>query len=191
MTPAKSVKSITLLELLIAVIIMVLIVIGFSSIDIFSQRQVLASSKRMKCQNEVAYVLEFIAREMQKGSGDISNPAASLITVNSDPALGVWTDFNHNGQRDPSPPDYQMAFAYRGNPDYEMRYYPDVNNINDYEVLSSKIYMLGFSPIIFQNYVELVISACWNPTGSEACGSEANPIVTMRSRIAMPGVSTN
>jgi len=192
---SRQIKAVTLIELLIAIVIMTVVILSFNGMDMFSRRHVIATDRRVKTQNEAAYVIEFMAKELTRAIGDQRNPPASIISIGTDPAIAFWVDQNQNGLRDSSPTDRQIAFSYRGSPNYEMRYYPDFSgNPANYEVLSSCVAMSGFGPVITDNYVTFEITACWDPKlikTTSPCGSLDNPRVTMHSRVSMPSVSTN
>src|SRR3989338_5081842 len=107
-------KSITLLELLIAITLLSVIVLGFTSIDLFSRYHVLTADRRAKVQNEASYVLEHMAKEMVRAIGDFNNPAVSITTTPSgNPLIRVWVDANRNGIRDSvAGGDREIAYRY-------------------------------------------------------------------------------
>ena len=180
-------KSLTLVELLIAVCIFSLIVVGFSNIDTFSRYHVLSSDRRIKLQNDAAYVLEHMAKNISKAIGDANQAAVDTSSgISGDTAIKVWIDSNSNGKRDGS--DIQIAYRYRGATDYQIWYYSDyVGSPGSYEVISRKI--SSFSGSLSDNYVLVEVGTCWNP--AVACGSLDNLALSMTNRIYMPSVSTN
>jgi len=186
-------KSLTIIELLIAVSIFALIVVGFSNIDTFSRYHVITSDKKAKLQNDASYVLEHMTKEINKAIGDVnqSEPAVSVTTIDSDPAIIAWIDYNQNGKRDSAPSDRRIAYRYRSSPDYQMRYYSDYSGSpTSYEIISRKI--SAFSRSLTDNYVFVEITTCDDPDGSlAACGTLDNPQLTMKNRIYMPAVSTH
>ncbi len=183
-------KSVTLVELLIAICIFSLIVIGFSSIDTFSQYHVITSDRRAKLQNDASYVLEHMAKEIGRAIGDANQSAVSVTTIDGDPAIIVWIDYNQDGKRDSVPSDRQIAYRYRSSPDYQMRYYSDYSGSSSYEIISRSIY--GFTRSLTDDYVSVEVSVCYDPDGSPAaCGSLNNPALVMKNRIYMPAVSTH
>lgn len=185
-------KAITLLDLLIGIFIFSLIAMIVSIINLFSQREVRLSVKNAQCQKEAVYVLEYILKDIYGGIGDFSNPAVVSTTVNSNSAIIIRKDSNQNGRIESVETDRQSAFVYCAD-EYEMRYYPDVAH-QDMEVISRKVFMSSFDPVIKENYVTVEISACWDPRKEKVrvdCGSQENPLVTIKSRVAMPLTSTH
>jgi len=184
-------KSLTLIELLISVCIFSLIVVGFSNIDTFSRYHVLSSDRRIKLQNDAAYVLEHMAKNISKAIGDANNRA--VVIEDSNHRVKIYVDLASNGyssgdgQRG-TEGDRWIAYQYSGSPDYEMRYYSDyVDSPGSYEVISRKI--SSFSGSFSDNYVLAEVGTCWNP--AVACGSLDNLALSMINRIYMPSVSTN
>lgn len=180
-------KSVTLIELLIAITLMGLVVLAFSSIDLFSRYHVITSDRRAKLQNEVSYILEHMTKEISKAIGDVNQPPVDISSSGNYTTLKVNIDYNQNSKRDSIPPDRSIAYVYISSPDYEMRYYPDYPST--LEIISQKK-ISGFTPTLTENYVNITITACWDPDGSPvACGTPDNPNVTMSTRIKMPAVS--
>lgn len=66
--------AVTLLELLIALILVAMMAVGFSSIDRFSRHHVITADYQAKLQNELAYTMQHIAKRVQVGIGDNANP---------------------------------------------------------------------------------------------------------------------
>lgn len=203
-------KSITLVELLIAIVLIGMIVLGLHSIELFSRFHIIASDRQAKLQNEIAYVLEHMSKKMLNavGNTNATDPGQRPIATNSievDNTIQIRTDTNSNGQRDSG--DKQIAYRYRA-PDYQIWYYSNYTDCLDYadpscyEVITHKIIRPDFSTDTTQpthftysssnNYLDLQITACWDPDGDpNACGTPDNPSITMRARINMPSASTN
>ncbi len=195
--------GVTLLELLIAISLLVVIVLGFSSIDLFSRYHVMSSDRRAKLQNDASYVLEHMAKNIGQGIGDINNSTVDPSDIVSDTAIKVWVDGNPyaspavspNGRRDAYPDDRQIAYRYRttGSEQYQFWYYavcrgPNCNQSGSTspEVLSSKI--TNFTRTPADNYVYIQVTARWQP---DQAASVDNPEITLRNRINMPAVSTH
>lgn len=188
----RLINGITLLELLIAIVLLAIMVVGFFSIDLFTHSQVLISEKRAKLQNEISYALEHMSKAMNRVSGSKligQNPI--YITPNTD--IRMYIDTTGNGQAD-------TWIAYRlftgANPsDYQIRYCSNCPNSacgtcsssSGWEVISRRI--LQFVPADTEdNYVKVDMVARWQPAQPS---SVDNPEVTMRTRIKLPSVSTN
>jgi len=206
-------KSVTLIELLIALCIFALIVIGFSSIDTFSRYQVINSDRRAKLQNDASYVLEHMAKNLTGTGtsggavGDVTNTPTSspvsLTTIGGENAIVINIDYNNNGKWDGTSTDRQIAYRYSA-ANYEIWYYSlySGGTPGSYEVITSKKIRPDFSSTTSQptyctynsanNYIEVQITSCWDPDGSPAvCGSLDNPAFIMKNRIYMPAVSTH
>ena len=207
-------KSVTLVELLIAVCIFSLIVIGFSSIDTFSQYHVITSDRRAKLQNDASYVLEHMAKNITGTGtsggavGDVTNtptssPVSLTTIIGGENAIVINIDYNNNGKWDGTSTDRRIAYRYNA-ANYEIWYYSPYSGDTpgSYEVIASKKIRPDFSSTISQptyctynsanNYIEVQITSCWDPDGSPAaCGSLDNPALSMKNRIYMPAVSTH
>jgi Tfp pilus assembly protein PilW len=154
-------QSVTLLELLIAIVLLSVVVLGFVSIDTFSRYHILTSDRRAKVQNEVSFVLGHMTKNISKGIGDANQPAATISSIGTDPAVLVWIDANQNAKRDAAPQDYQIAYSFN-DATHQIRYYANYTvSPAAYEVLSQKI--TGFSVSVAYNYVRVEITGCWNP----------------------------
>lgn len=187
-------KSVTLLELLIAIALLSVIAIGFSSIDLFSRYHVISSDRRAKLQNEISYVLEHMTKEISKAVGDVSH--RPIVPSPSSDIIIAWIDVNQNGRQDPYPTDHCVMYWYQDNPTYQILYYPNTGSSSAYEIIARKINSCSFqhawTAAQRNNYVDITIAACWDPDGvPNACGTPDNPSVTMRTQIKMPAVSTN
>lgn len=180
-------RAVTLLELLIAITIMSLIVLGFSSIDLFSRYHVITSDRRATIQNEASYVLEHMTKEISKAIGDVNNKPLSI--ENNNQRIRVYIDANQDGQRN----DYEIAYAY-DSADFQIRYYspyPGSPTVLTNKRIKSCIFTHNWNGVK-ENFVKVEISSCWDPDASpQPCGTPDNPDVTMSSQIKMPSVSTN
>jgi hypothetical protein len=180
------------MDLLVGTVIFALILLSVSVINIFSQKEIRISDRNSQCQKEAAYVLEYIIKEIYNGIGDFSHPAVVSTTIDSNPSIIIRKDSNRNGMIDLIPADLQSAFVYNAD-SYEIFYYPDVSSPSRL-VISKNIFMPDFVPAIKDNYITIEITACWDPGGKKShadCGSQDNPLVTMKNRITMPSVSTH
>lgn len=190
-------KSVTLFELLVALILISLLVLGLSSISIFSNYQVRGTDMRLKLQNDLSYILQHMSRKMVKAFGNnISLPAVRTdgIGDGNDPGIRVWVDNNQDGVQDTNPIGYVFRNAQSAQADrFEVWYYSSYTSLNDpHEVLSEKIYDFSATANTAWDYVAVSITACWNPDPNEASppnGTQDNPCVQMQDRIHLPGVS--
>jgi len=193
-------KSITLLELLIAITLLSVIVLGFTSIDLFSRFHVLTADRRAKVQNEVSYVLEHMAKNITgtniRGGaiGNINALPINRANIGGNSAIRIRIDSNNNGQLDVQ--DIEIAYVKLSN-NYQIWYYSDyTNQANSYDIIS-RVISSNFSNtyVVYDNttnFIGVTIIGCWNPSGSPyACGTSDNPNVRMQNSIKMPSVSTN
>lgn len=196
--------GVTLVELLIATVLLVVVVLGFSSIEMFGRFHMTSSDKRTQIQNEASFVLEDMAKQISKATGYRNNPAVDTGDISGDSAIRIYIDSNQDGQG-----DRWIAYRYRDNSAppsdrYQVWYCPECTNgpctncnpnwgtIAE-NTLSKKIRTNGFTPSYNagNNYAEVDITACADPDGTPfACGTSDNPTVNMKTRINMPAVST-
>jgi hypothetical protein len=178
-------RSVTLIELLIAISLVGFLIIGISTIDNFARFHLMSSNRRSQIQNQTSYLLEHMAKNMI-GRETITSG------ISGDSAVKVYIDYDSNGQRDSN--DKQIAYRYRGSGgNYEVWYYSNyTDNPASYVVITNKI--IGFSPTYdpSNNYFEMEITACWDPDGAPyACGTSDNPQIAIKTQIKMPAVSAN
>jgi len=155
-------RAVTLLELLIAISLLGVVALGMASLDIFG-RYYLSSIERLSLvQNELAYVLEYMAK-MIHGQGiynstddKVSGIGGAIGDLNNPPLqinrysgrgfiLKVFVDRNNNGRRDPQ--DIWVGFQLRisDSPPYQLWVWkPCVGTFCDgpgssYSVLSKRI----------------------------------------------------
>lgn len=71
--------AVTLLELLVALILLSILVLSISSVVNFSRYHVINADKRARIQNDVSFVLAHMRKSVQRGIGDTNNPP--LVTI--------------------------------------------------------------------------------------------------------------
>jgi prepilin-type N-terminal cleavage/methylation domain-containing protein len=76
-------KAVTLLELLIAIVLLSVVTIGISSIDIFSRSHVLSSQRRTTLQNEASFVLGHMTKEITRAIGNTRIDPAVVLNINN------------------------------------------------------------------------------------------------------------
>lgn len=212
-------KSVTLAELLITIVLLSVVVLSITSIDLFSRQHVISSDRCAQTQNELSYVLEHMGKEITKaiGNAKINRTATDgdeIIKtgdISGDTSIRFYVDANSNGQRDDDSINPWRAYRYRpstatpSTERYQIWYCPNCTTSScdtcnpawgssDY-ILSKKIIVApSFTYIPSNDYVEVQLTACWDPTKTKTtadCGTPDNPSVTMRNHISMPSVSTN
>lgn len=194
-------KSVTLLELLIAISLLGILLLAFTSIDLFSRYHVRNEDIRMQLQNEASSVIEHMSKEVVKAIGSTvisGQEPVDLTAISGDTAIKVYIDYNQDGQRNAG--DRWIAYRYSmtGNPNqrYQIWYYPNyVTSPNTYEVIARRI--SSFTPgrsSVTDNYVFVEVHACNVPCREGQlgcnCGTRDNPLVEMRAQMKMPAVST-
>jgi len=192
-------KSVTLLELLIAIALLGILLLAFTSIDLFSRYHVRNEDIRMQLQNEASSVIEHMSKEVVKAIGSTvisGQEPVDLTAISGDTAIKVYIDYNQDGQRNAG--DRWIAYRYSMtvNPDqqYQIWYYPNyVTSPNTYEVIARRI--SSFTRSVTANYVFVEVHACNIPCREGQpgcnCGTRDNPLVEMRAQMKMPAVSTD
>lgn len=212
-------QSVTLIELLIAISLLGILALAFTSIDLFSRYHVLTADRRTQVQNEASFVLEHMSKEVVKAIGNERiNGENTVVDIIESTGGGererikIYIDANGNGLRETvAGTDYWIAYRYNDNS------YPTSSKRNQiefcsrclnktcnncttgWETVSLKANQVsGFVPykpggdMLTDNYLGVEISACWDPDGVPyVCGSPDNPTVNMRTRAKMPSASTN
>lgn len=138
----------TLMELMIAVILLSLIALGFSSIAMFSHMQMITTDRRAKAQNEATFVLEHMNKEIPRAIGNIATDGANRVIdtrqIGGDNAVSVFIDMpdtsvgaaanTPNGRRDAN----DRWIAYRFNElTHSIWYCPQCNAIVGAAILNS------------------------------------------------------
>ncbi|MDD2751851.1 MAG: type II secretion system protein [Candidatus Omnitrophica bacterium] len=142
-------RAMTLIELMVAIILLSVLAIGFASIAVFSHMQMVTSDRRAKAQNEAAFVLDHMNKEIPRAIGNFANSIAAVGSVNrvvdvsqigGDNAISVFIDWPEdpvttgaaantpNGRRD----DKDRWIAYRFNQAaHAVWYCPRCNGVAD------------------------------------------------------------
>lgn len=68
-------KSVTLVELLIAISLLGVIILGVVAFELISQELFITSERKTHVLNELTYVLDHLHRKTFEGSGNLTNPA--------------------------------------------------------------------------------------------------------------------
>lgn len=210
-------KSLTLIELLIAIGLLSVIILAISNIDVFTRFHTISADRRAKLQNEVSILLEHMTKEISKAIGnEMSTGAGTVVFITNnlpnDALIRVYIDANGNGRREaersnPNPTDdHWLAYRYDGSGSpsnqNQLRYCGRCQDnscnfslcMDGEEILSDRI--SGFVPFkpedsdfyLTYNYVDIQLASCWQPAQA---ASPDNPEVVMRAKIKMPSVSTH
>jgi hypothetical protein len=99
----QDIKSISLTELLVSIMIMGIMILSFYSLENFSYEKVLSADRRAKVQNALAYSLDTMGQIVLKASGDINNPPIKLYSASgSAPWTGFQVRFDCQAPQTPS-----------------------------------------------------------------------------------------
>jgi Tfp pilus assembly protein PilW len=197
--------ALTLIELIVALVITAMVMVGIYNIQLFSHYHVMSATRKSALQNEATYLLSHISGQIRKAVSD-----GSTHPVDFDPSgsrIRIWTDTN------PSPPDGQLqasgaprdTLVYYNHaasgtvtfcPDADISAYPGgtVSCSGAVETLASHISSNFNSTYVTiqdtTNYIDVTVTACWDPATPATCGSLRNPSVTLISRLCMPAASS-
>gem|GEM_PF-750067 len=160
----KDIKAITLTELLLAVSLLSIIILYFATLEDIGTKDVRNQDRKAKVQNEVAYVLEHMAKEAKRAIGHRNmslaiwgfplvgfNPVG-VTTSGGNTYFKVWIDYNNDGHWD-FPNDRVIAWCFEpGN--RRVTYYDICNGLNDCslsgssspELMSNRITSVTFTP---------------------------------------------
>jgi type II secretory pathway component PulJ len=186
-------KSLTLIELIIAVSLVGVIILGINSINIFSHYQVISSDRRAKLQNDLSYCLEHITKEGMKAIGNERVFGSNSAVYASGSTLSFFIDGNKNGRIDgvnTTTGDYWIRYSLASNQLSYCSTCTTATSCSNCSVLSNKI--TAFTPSKAANfssgtYIDVLITGRWTP-GSAV--STDNPEASMRSTIQLPSVSS-
>jgi prepilin-type N-terminal cleavage/methylation domain-containing protein len=190
-------KGTTLLELLIALVVMGLVIFGFYNIQLFSDFQVVTSTRKSVLQNEAVYVLEHMGKQMGRA---VSNGNVYPVTVDaSGNALRVWVDSSRDGQLQTSGSPHDTLVSYVQSGAGRISYCSDTNSSTfvcdgNNETLATHI-LSSFNATYVNitnstSYVGITVRGCWDPLSPTTCGGIKNPSATFKTRIGMPSVSS-
>ncbi len=100
-------RSLTLIELLVAAALIGLLVVGISSLDSYFRFHLTASDRRVQIQNELAFVLEDMGKNVVRATGNVNDPIIVDLTPASngfrvkvdvsDP--NTWIEYTRSGNK--------------------------------------------------------------------------------------------
>jgi hypothetical protein len=206
-------KSITLMELLVALAVATVIILYFFAIEKIARQDLFNIDRRNKVQNEVSYVLQHLSKNLPKTIGSRAVSGQDPIAVYTIPLIrdivliffvdladdcvsagdGQWNTQCDHWRAYWYKPASTFPARYR----YQLWYFGSCYGTNctgagtiGPEAIAKRI--TAFNCSITDNYVDVEVTGCWDPDGSPyACGTTSNPSVTMHAYINMPAVSTN
>lgn len=197
-------RSFTLIELIMAIVLLSVIAIGLSSVDVFSRVQVFSADRRMQLQQEGSFILAHLSKNAGAAVGNEAVNGAQTVAYTA--LAGPTTVFNFfidgdgDGRRTfPDPPpalntDHWVSYRYWDI--FELRYCGLCDNqvcntcLSGWRTIGTRISnfrITGINPLV-NNSVFVTLEERWVP--GQAAGS-ANPSINFQSRIFLPSVSTN
>ncbi|MDD3297008.1 MAG: hypothetical protein PHU64_06575 [Candidatus Omnitrophica bacterium] len=117
-------KSITLVELIIAIVIGAAIILAMMAFNAASRKFLVSSEKRSSVLNDISFVLEHIHKNVFAGTGDVDNPSITVIKDSPDPGdftVEIRQDMDETGVSHNTPQDYNddrkavYIFDFSGN----------------------------------------------------------------------------
>ena len=208
----KKTRALTLIELLIAIILLSVISLGFTSMSLFTNFQTITSDRRAKLQNTASLILEHMSKNIANAIGNETTDGVNMVVnagqIGADDAVRVFVDvpdatnptpLTPNGTRDAL--DYWIAYRRDGS---QLQFCPQFdpvslnctpawgtdpnNNLSNSVTAFSVTKPMKADLRLSDNYIEVVIVCRWNPATAAAID---NPEINMRNRIRMPSVSVN
>lgn len=134
-------KSITLLELIIAVSLLAVILLGVSAFDVAGRSFLMSSERRSQVLNEQTFILEHLSKNINNAAGDAASPGIVISKGGGVSRL----DLRHEANDTPGnySDDDWVRYEFISN-SHEMRFYPDAGDTSDFEVLSSRVVAFDF-----------------------------------------------
>ncbi len=194
-------KSVTFIELLIAIVLLSVIILAVNNVNVFSRYHLVSADRRAKIQNDVSLCLEHMTKNLSQAIG---NEALGVGVVWTGVSGGTYyltarVDTNPNGIAEGWLVDYISGYKlnyanhrfYYCNNCFDSLYSSCVGNE---EVLAQNITAFSASKNLSggNNYITVDLTACWDPAATaSACDTQDNPSVTMSTTITLPSVSSS
>jgi len=185
-------KSLTLFELIIAISLLSVLILAFSSMELFSRRHVLTLDRQAQLQNEASFALEHMRKNIVMAIGNMSDTPMRFypdnrgirIRIDDTPANGrvdatdTWIGYRHVGS--------QILFLPNDPPPGG----PSPNSV----VIANHILTTdpGGLTIVMPaiNQLNITVEARWVPNPATPVSLD-NPTVILTTSIIAPAVSTN
>jgi Tfp pilus assembly protein PilW len=208
----RLIQGISLVELIIAIILLSIIILTVTNIQVFSKYHLFTSDRRVKLQNEASLGLEHMTKQVARAIGNEiiagNNSVVDIGSIGGESSIRVFIDSNGDGQRD-TVNDLWIAYRFIINSPpskkFQIWYCPSCENNpctrctpswgTEENIVSRNIQSFTVSKPsspLQQNYVTLELRSCWDPsTATLPNGTPDNPCINMSTRIIMPSVSVN
>ena len=100
----KSTKAVTLIETLMGVVILAIIVLGFTGIDFFARTRLISGTRRTVANNQASLLLEGMQKQLLGVVGNVPintmNGIVRVAAIGGNPAIRMYVDDNNNGVSD-------------------------------------------------------------------------------------------
>ena len=173
----NQVKSVTLFEVIIALVAFSAIVLYFTAIENISRSDLMTADRRTKVQNEAAYLMEHITKNITGTSsrggaiGNTSIDAQVPVTQTPSPnTLIVWVDYNNDGQKTAS--DRRIAYSYDAT-NYQILYTDNYGTTTPTAITSKRICGNFGSTTSDPTYVSCIRSSDTSAIACSSCGSSS------------------
>ncbi|MFA5272227.1 MAG: type II secretion system protein [Candidatus Omnitrophota bacterium] len=171
-------KALTLTELIVAITLMGVIILGVVSFDFGSRNMLKSSERKTQVMNQAALILDRISKDALTGIGDLGAPAMN-VTAN---ALNIRQD-DGDGVRESTASDPIVSYVFDNGAHTLTR----TVGASPAETMSDNV--VDFTAIIFDNTALVTIQLRPNPAIPE--NAFDNPQVTIQSSIEAPAWSLN
>ncbi len=197
MSRNRKLSAMSLMELLIAFILLGLVVIGISNIEVFCRYNFVSTDRKAKVINDAGYLIEHLTKIVGKAIGHAGDRPVTIgaSTAGNTSMFEVWTDTNGSGIKDMG--DAQVCYYYTTAShsiqfdDQKALFGAMSASVIKGEIISRNV--VYFNVSVNGTFVFANITTCWNPNAppgnDKSCGTVDNPQASMKARIAMPGVS--
>lgn len=195
-------KTLSLMELIIAISLLIVIVLGAASFDIGSRQMLRASETKTQVLNEATLVLDHISKSALLGIGDADNPAIYSIpnaTPYGETMLFIKQDTSGNGIREADDVDSVVGYAQdkRAGHEGEIFFCPDTrfdhrageDPTHPHQVLTTRAIANGFTPTVPANGNTADISVTLRFDPAHDRNAFNNPEVTAQTAIETSGQS--
>jgi hypothetical protein len=187
--------AVTLVELLIALTLATIIVLGLNSIDLFSNAHVVTASRRAKIQNEVTMALEHMTKNIMQTSGnEIISGADNIIAISAGSQIGfaatAYGAYRLSGNQLQYCSSCTTINCGACTPGWSTVAY-NINSFAPCKPVSNNNCWTGTGTPLAKNYVTINIQACWDPSRTDCGTAPNNPTVNMIADIKLPSVSVN
>lgn len=188
---SRNKRSLTVFELIIALVLFSLVLLGLFNISSFSYQDIIIASRRTVAIQTASLIAGHMAKNISQAIGSV---ASGGIRFSGTSSIAVRWDRpirNGNGIPDDDANGNWIAYIYTAAQN-RVQYYAN-HNANGWaagggEELSVNITQFSVALVPGTNCVALSVTACFRAADGN-CGTRTNPTVTMETKIAMPMMS--